>query len=105
MDWDGNIRELRNVLSRLSLNERGNLIDEATVKSVVGDPCSERLPREGSASSGLRNDLHDLQRARVLTAYAETGNNISKAARRLGVSRNMIYRALRTRTDEAEPDG
>ena len=105
LDWDGNIRELRNVLSRLSLNERGNLIDEATVKSIVGPSSGERVPRRASTGKGLRSDLHDLQRARVLTAYAETGNNISKAARRLGVSRNTIYRALRARTDVTRPDG
>jgi transcriptional regulator of acetoin/glycerol metabolism len=103
LDWDGNIRELRNVLSRLSLNERSGLIDEATVTSIVGPSSSERMPRQ--AGNGLKSDLHDLQRSRVLTAYAETGNNISKAARRLGVSRNTIYRALRTRTDVTKPDG
>jgi sigma-54 dependent transcriptional regulator, acetoin dehydrogenase operon transcriptional activator AcoR len=96
-EWDGNIRELRNVLSRLSLGGPGSLIDAAAVEAVVGHPCSERLAREGSNSHGLRNDLHEIQRAHVLTAYAETGNNISKTARRLGVSRNTIYRTLRDR--------
>jgi transcriptional regulator of acetoin/glycerol metabolism len=95
LEWDGNIRELRNVLSRLSLGGPGSLIDETAVEAVVGHSCSERLPREGSSSHGLRNDLHEIQRAHVLTAYAETGNNISKTARRLGVSRNTIYRTLR----------
>jgi transcriptional regulator of acetoin/glycerol metabolism len=105
LDWDGNIRELRNVLSRLSLNERSSLIDEATVTTLVGPSSSVRLPRQASAGHGLKSDLHDLQRARVLTAYAETGNNISKAARRLGVSRNTIYRALRTRPHVTKPGG
>jgi transcriptional regulator of acetoin/glycerol metabolism len=41
--------------------------------------------------------LHEIQRAHVLSAYAETGNNISKTARRLGISRNTVYRALRGR--------
>ena len=50
--------------------------------------------RQASATR-LKHDLHEIQRAHVLTAYAETGNNISKTARRLGVSRNTIYRALR----------
>jgi sigma-54 dependent transcriptional regulator, acetoin dehydrogenase operon transcriptional activator AcoR len=97
LEWDGNIRELRNVLSRLSLGGPGSLIDEAAVEVVVGHSSSERLAREGSNSHGLRNDLHEIQRAHVLTAYAETGNNISKTARRLGVSRNTIYRTLRDR--------
>jgi transcriptional regulator of acetoin/glycerol metabolism len=95
MDWNGNIRELRNVLSRLSLNEKGNLIDETTVKSIAGQPRSERLASKASVGNGLKSDLHDLQRARVLTAYAETGNNISKAARRL-ITRAKDLNAFQT---------
>jgi sigma-54 dependent transcriptional regulator, acetoin dehydrogenase operon transcriptional activator AcoR len=95
LQWDGNIRELRNVLSRLSLSRPGSLIDEAAVEVVVGHSCSERPPREGPFHHGLKGDLHEIQRTHVLTAYAETGNNISKTARRLGVSRNTIYRTLR----------
>jgi transcriptional regulator with PAS, ATPase and Fis domain len=97
LNWDGNIRELRNVLSRLSLAERGKLIDETAVESVVVPSCSEQLPRKVLGNGRLKHDLHEIQRAHVLTAYAETGNNISKTARRLGVSRNTIYRALRDR--------
>ena len=95
LNWDGNIRELRNVLSRLSLGDPGSLIDETAVESIVGHSGSERLSREGSGNHGLRSDLHDIQRAHVLAAFAESGNNISKTARRLGVSRNTIYRTLR----------
>jgi sigma-54 dependent transcriptional regulator, acetoin dehydrogenase operon transcriptional activator AcoR len=94
LNWDGNIRELRNVLSRLTLAERGNLIDEALVDSVVGHSSDER-PFGTASGNKLKPGLHEIQRAHVLTAYAESGNNISKAARRLGVSRNTIYRALR----------
>jgi transcriptional regulator of acetoin/glycerol metabolism len=98
-DWDGNIRELRNVLSRLSLNEQGGLIGEAAVKEIVGHPRSRPLPSGRPASGRLKSDLRDLQRAHLLTAYAESGNNVSKTARRLGVSRNMIYRVLRENHD------
>jgi sigma-54 dependent transcriptional regulator, acetoin dehydrogenase operon transcriptional activator AcoR len=95
LNWDGNIRELRNVLSRLTLAERGNLIDEALVDSVVGHSSDERLFGTASGNNKLKPGLHEIQRAHVLTAYTESGHNISKAARRLGVSRNTIYRALR----------
>jgi transcriptional regulator of acetoin/glycerol metabolism len=74
---------------------RGHLIDETAVESVIGPSCSERLPGKASGNGGLKPDLHEIQRAHVLAAYAEIGNNISKTARRLGVSRNTIYRALR----------
>jgi sigma-54 dependent transcriptional regulator, acetoin dehydrogenase operon transcriptional activator AcoR len=99
LDWDGNIRELRNMLSRLSLNEPGSLIDGATIEAAIGRSYGKRRSQDGSAGDDLKGDLHDLQRAHVLTAYAEAGHNISRAARRLGVSRNTIYRALRCKRD------
>jgi sigma-54 dependent transcriptional regulator, acetoin dehydrogenase operon transcriptional activator AcoR len=80
--WRGNIRELRNVLARLTLGVADSLIDAACVDIVDQPPP----PQPGS--------LHDIQRARILMVYAETAGNISETARRLGVSRNTIYRAL-----------
>jgi sigma-54 dependent transcriptional regulator, acetoin dehydrogenase operon transcriptional activator AcoR len=85
------------VLSRLSLAGPGHLIDETSIDSLVGHSDSERLPVSASGNEGLKHHLHEIQLAHVLAAYAETGNNISKTARRLGVSRNTIYRALRDR--------
>ncbi|MGB8397305.1 MAG: sigma-54-dependent Fis family transcriptional regulator [Bradyrhizobium sp.] len=95
LDWDGNIRELRNVLARLSLGEHGSAIDEAAVEAAVGPARRERPGPRSSTDDEVKRDLHEIQRAHVLSAYAETGNNISKTARRLGVSRNTVYRALR----------
>jgi transcriptional regulator of acetoin/glycerol metabolism len=81
--WPGNIRQLRNVLACLTLGVAGGLIEEACVEALG---CQPTAIAAGS--------LHDVQRARVLTIYAETAGNISETARRLGVSRNTVYRAL-----------
>jgi sigma-54 dependent transcriptional regulator, acetoin dehydrogenase operon transcriptional activator AcoR len=82
--WPGNIRELRNVLSRLTLQTEDSVIDYPEAASIAG-------PQLETKHSGT---LHGRHRAQVLSTYAETGNNISETARRLGVSRNTIYRAL-----------
>jgi sigma-54 dependent transcriptional regulator, acetoin dehydrogenase operon transcriptional activator AcoR len=100
LDWPGNIRELRNTLSRLTLGDAGDLIDEEAVRLLIGSHHRESLRREHSALDGfghdkLKENLHDVQRAQVLAAFAETGENVSKTARKLGVSRNTIYRTLR----------
>ena len=82
--WPGNIRELRNVLARLSLVALDGRIDINSVEP-------------GIDHSGLKphdSSLWHLQRARVLAAHAETHGNISETARRLGISRNTVYRAL-----------
>jgi transcriptional regulator of acetoin/glycerol metabolism len=96
-EWNGNMRELRAVLSRLTLTDHGGVIDDEAVADILPSPY-EVAPRGAATGIGeTEGNLHELQRARVLAAYAETGNNISKTARRLGVSRNMIYRALQGR--------
>jgi sigma-54 dependent transcriptional regulator, acetoin dehydrogenase operon transcriptional activator AcoR len=86
--WPGNIRELRNVLSRLTLQMEDSVIDYPEAALIAG------LQIESKRSSTLQGR----HRAQVLSTYAETGNNVSETARRLGVSRNTIYRALDDRT-------
>ena len=81
--WPGNIRELRNVLARFSLAAADRFVDEVGLDATI---CQTPLTTPGS--------LHDIQRARILVVHAETAGNISETARRLGVSRNTIYRAL-----------
>jgi sigma-54 dependent transcriptional regulator, acetoin dehydrogenase operon transcriptional activator AcoR len=86
--WPGNIRELRNVLSRLTLQTEDCVIDYPEAALIAG-PQME-------AKHGWT--LQGRHRAQVLSTYAETGNNVSETARRLGVSRNTIYRALEDRS-------
>jgi sigma-54 dependent transcriptional regulator, acetoin dehydrogenase operon transcriptional activator AcoR len=81
--WPGNIRELRNVLARLTLGVTHGSIDAACVEAAL-----DKVP------PAVPGSLHDVQRARILMVYAETAGNISETARRLGASRNTIYRAL-----------
>jgi len=86
--WEGNVRQLKSHLARLVLaaEERGFEIDE---------PLLSLLPattQQGSKPAG--GTLREVQRARLLAVYAETGGNISETARRLNVCRNTVYRAL-----------
>ncbi|CCD97467.1 sigma-54-dependent Fis family transcriptional regulator [Bradyrhizobium sp. STM 3809] len=97
--WDGNIRELRNALARLSLSETGPVIDAETVDVVLGAGRPERMAPKITVEEGAPADLHEIQRALVLSTFADTGNNISRTARRLGISRNTVYRALRGKPD------
>jgi transcriptional regulator of acetoin/glycerol metabolism len=84
--WPGNIRELRNMLARFTLTADG-VIDEAGVEAMIHQV---QLTTSGS--------LHETQRSHVLAVHAETAGNVSETARRLGISRNTVYRALGHKT-------
>jgi sigma-54 dependent transcriptional regulator, acetoin dehydrogenase operon transcriptional activator AcoR len=101
-DWPGNIRELRNVLSRLSLGEYGELIDGTAVERLLREAGARQPPSDNLHGGQLTRSLHELQKARVLATLAETDGNVSKTARRLGVSRNLIYRILREQPGDGE---
>jgi sigma-54 dependent transcriptional regulator, acetoin dehydrogenase operon transcriptional activator AcoR len=81
--WPGNIRELRNILARFTLAGADGLVDQAGVEALIGQ-----------ASHTTTGSLHEIQIASILMVHAETAGNISETARRLGVSRNTVYRAL-----------
>lgn len=69
----------------LVAGEGDNIIDESVVAMFAPRPAAV-APQDQS--------LRELQRAQLRSVYAETGGNISETARRLGVCRNTVYRAL-----------
>jgi DNA-binding NtrC family response regulator len=86
--WPGNVRELENVIRRciaLSTDEQMRVEDlppemlEAT-----------RLPPGEEAPQGLVGDLERIERNSLLNALTETGWNVSRAARILGVGRTAL---------------
>ena len=85
--WSGNIRELRNVLVRFTLAEPDRCIDADAVDSLPGAPKS--------AEEAQIPSLRETMRQRIVAAHRDTAGNLSETARRLGVSRNTIYRAIK----------
>lgn len=93
--WPGNLRQLNNVLRTAcalagdgdSLIEWAHLPDDIAEDLLVQHP--PRATQDGDA------DLR-LQAGRcVREAVRTSGGNMSEAARRLGISRNTLYRKLR----------
>ncbi|WP_088348748.1 MULTISPECIES: sigma-54-dependent Fis family transcriptional regulator [Rhodomicrobium] len=90
-DWPGNIRELRNELLRASLGAIDGVIDRPLIEAA----CERRAATvDLNAPAAAEASLRDLRKERVRATLAETGGNISLAARRLGVSRNTVYRII-----------
>ena len=88
--WPGNIRQLRSVLTRLTLSASGAAITAQDVAAALDGARIETAPADPEPA-GLRG----LMRGRVRETLVSASGNISETARRLGVSRNTVYRALR----------
>jgi transcriptional regulator of acetoin/glycerol metabolism len=84
LPWFGNIRELRAMLTRLTLLATAGVINAETIIGL-GARTTDVPPER---------PLREMQHERIRAVYHETAGNISETARRLHVSRNTVYRAL-----------
>ncbi len=91
--WPGNVRELRNVIERAALLAESPIITAAML-GLPGEatPVAPVVPSApGPAGEGpIQDALDSLERTLLEQALRETGWNISRAAIRLGISRNTI---------------
>jgi PAS domain S-box-containing protein len=102
--WPGNIRELENVLERAIILSGG--CGELTAETIPLRP--ERGGCEESLYEGISQPTHPaepvrqervmsleaVERAAILAALEQNQHNITSTARRLGISRNTLYRKM-----------
>jgi transcriptional regulator with GAF, ATPase, and Fis domain len=87
--WPGNVRELRNVIERaVILCEGGLITKEHLPLSVTSAPAPANSAALPSTLSGMTVDA--AERELIVNALARSGNNKSKAARLLGLTRAQL---------------
>jgi tetratricopeptide (TPR) repeat protein len=87
--WPGNIRELANLMERVALLAE----DPQVTPEMLSLPAAvaERAPAPPTASARtLEAAVDDAEREHLLAALTETQWNVTRAAARLGVSRNTL---------------
>jgi DNA-binding NtrC family response regulator len=91
--WPGNVRELRNVVEQAVLLAGADtigpeelLLPRKTAPSATVSPVS--IAMEGDTSGG--STLDRIERELLVKALENSGGNISRAARELGVSRDTL---------------
>ena len=97
--WPGNVRELRNILEQTVLLAQQRVIPAADIALHRVTPLPEEhgapMPRDSPMpvpNQGVR--LADVERELVRETLEKTDWNVSKAARLLGVSRDMLRTRL-----------
>ena len=87
-DWPGNVRELENAVERAVLLETGRVVQEDSLPAQLS-------PRAGPAQPGSLVPLVEVERQALKQALESSGNNVTEAARRLGIDRTTLYRKLK----------
>ena len=97
--WPGNVRELRAAVERAVVMATGPKITLRDLppavrdgSAVVATATGIKLPR--TAEGGHLN-LQDTEHRMIVRALEETGSNITKAAKKLGISRRTLHRRLK----------
>jgi transcriptional regulator of acetoin/glycerol metabolism len=93
--WPGNLRQLANVLRTACalLEPHETVIGWEHLCDDIAQALRAPAASAGEDESAL--DLRSLSRVAVDRAVTESDGNLSEAARRLGISRNTLYRKLR----------
>jgi two-component system, NtrC family, nitrogen regulation response regulator NtrX len=108
--WAGNIRELRNVVERLILLATDGEVSLETVQVMVPHSLAVNAGA-GSGAGTLAERVQGFEREVILSELKRTHNQITKAAKALGLERSHLYKkaeqlgidlqALRRDTPEA----
>jgi DNA-binding NtrC family response regulator len=99
--WPGNIRELRAAIERAVVMAGGAKITVRDLPPSVREGAtavSTAVPGiklAGFTKSGSHLNLQDTEQRLIVRALEETGGNVTKAARTLGLSRRTLHRRLK----------
>ena len=113
-DWPGNVRELENLMRRLAVLARDELIDADAVRAMLGAPKDVDLPDPGIATAvraliervarerpdalddGTLYDrvIAEVERPLIEAMLSRHAGNQLRAARALGLNRNTLRKRL-----------
>jgi transcriptional regulator with GAF, ATPase, and Fis domain len=97
--WPGNIRELRNILERATILAGGAALSTSHLGFLPGQQSAPSAPVTPPASAAPRvpptaPGLDGVERRAIEEALIASRGNKSNAARRLGITRRVLYTKL-----------
>jgi PAS domain S-box-containing protein len=89
-DWPGNVRELRNVIERAILLEESGVLQPGSIHfaSRRSGTLEPSTPAQAAPKTDL--SLKNSERSLIVQALEKTGGNKTKAAKLLGISRDVL---------------
>jgi transcriptional regulator with PAS, ATPase and Fis domain len=94
--WQGNVRELRNVVESMFLTTVGDTLGLAELPPEFGMalPCAAQIDAAGFTSS-TGGKLEDGELKSIRAALEADGGNLTLAAKHLGIAKSTLYAKLK----------
>lgn len=101
--WPGNVRELQNVVERMLNIAGGNKLTMGHLPPEVmpqsnyaePEPIDIPVPTLEEERKRIKEIQAQQETEEIISLLAACGGNVSEVARRLGISRNTLYRKMR----------
>ncbi len=109
--WPGNIRELENLVERMILMAGGDTIVPADLPSelktaIETDEAAQPDIEQKSFKDTMKTHMEDVEKQMILNVLAECGNNVTRAAKQLGLSRKGLQlKMTKYKLRRSEMDG
>jgi PAS domain S-box-containing protein len=94
--WPGNVRELEHAIERLLILCEAPTVTVGEVRRILEGLTHDRHWGSPATIVSSSSELERLEIETIHRVLAEEGNNKSKAAERLGVSRSTLWRRLKS---------
>lgn len=91
--WPGNIRELKNILERLSILVPGETITAKDVKEAL---LGFKKANEMVARGDLKHAKEEFERQYIIKTMQVCEGNVTRASKVLGIERTHLYRKLKS---------
>lgn len=94
--WPGNLRELRNMVEYSINITKGETLKLNDLPSDILDSFKHEVTHEIEITNTEESDFHSEERKRIIDLMLKYNGNKSHVAEKLGISRNTLYKRLKT---------
>lgn len=99
--WDGNVRELENVVQRAAILALADIIEPAQL--LLPTPAVAQPAFDSSTTPALPMDMDSIERRSILETLGQVNGSRKLAAERLGISERTLRYKLKQYRESEEP--
>jgi two-component system nitrogen regulation response regulator NtrX len=94
--WPGNVRELKNIIERLVIMTKGEVIRPEDIPPAIRNETSSNDHKNLFNIDSLKDAKSEFERQYIAYKISQFGDNISKTAEAIGIERSHLHRKIKS---------